>query len=1120
MFRPSSSWFAVVWCVVQICAAEHAGAQSSGDDWTNLPPPAGRSIGFAEDIYPLLRERCFTCHQGSNPDSGVRLDHHAKLLGETDGLPLIVPGNSAHSRLIQLVSRRATDTRMPPPDAGPPLSDQQIGLLRAWIDQGASWDEKLLPDPNLALAAKHWSFRPIVRPPVPDVRGMLRDHNSPLVDDSENVHPIDAFIGAVQSEHNLTAAESAPKRTLIRRLYQVLHAMPPSPDQVRQFTADTSSVAWQLLVDRVLHSEHYGERMARHWLDSARWAESEGFAQNNDRPFAWRYRDYVIHSFNEDKPYSEFLRQQIAGDELEPYADENLIATGYLAAARISADDLHFYRVENDMYTDIVNALSTSVLGLTVGCAQCHDHKFDPISQRDFYRLQAFFKQGLPGNVVLADAVQPDELEQTAAELLAFDLQVRRRVLSVGFDEQSPSLRNLLYTSEADRSPAEERTCRPAQIKLNIRVAGCNGFRIRNEEKTKLEALRKQLQGLETQASQAWAFYSPVTSPHDLSTLPMKGNFPLLHDRQRLAGGRSYLLAGGRVFEPVAVVTPGWPTAFGPTISPRLESRPRTALSEWLTSRSNPLTARVWVNRIWQIHFGKGLVETPGNFGVKGGRPSHPQLLDWLASELMDHDWSTKHVHRLIVTSRVWRQSSKTPGHPSDPQNRHLSRWPRRRLEAEAIRDSMLAASGELDRTVGGVGVPTAEEAISVRRGLYLFQKRDAPPEIQQLFDGPTAMSEACVERQISTSPLQSLYLLNNDFSRDRSRALANRITADSPADIDRQIQLGFRLALGRQPDEIERKASRNFFVRHHDRSTSRQATGSTKADQTAKQQVPAAHPGLWLRADAGVLSGSGQLAKGAENVGSWIDQTVGDNSFADRLMQATRHRQPRFVDGPSERINGLPVVRFSGGPFGQADHFISGPDKPELTVTDGYTLFAVVRFNGKGQRNEVVFIKARNGGNDIAVLALIRMASSGQISVGQNIDGAWADRVQSSQAVPDGIPVMIVARWNGSRLELNVQNHEGVFSADAVSLIGQTDPGAGGEVGVGGYVDAFSHDGERLNGDIGEILFYGAALSDSDMAGTVEYLKQRWLGEPPPMSPVELFSQTLLNVNEFLYIE
>lgn len=794
-----------------------------------------RSVDFATDVFPLLRDRCFDCHQGANPDSGVRLDHQAKVLGETDGIPVVVPGDSAGSLLIQRIATTDPQKQMPPPDAGPPLNDEQIGLLRAWIDQGAGWDAELLPDPNLTLAAQHWSFLPVRRPAVPQISAAVRERNRQLFSAAGNFHPIDAFIGAEQCEQNLCAAETAPARTLIRRLYLVLHGVPPSPRQTAQFISDTSPGAWQSLVDQVLTSPHYGERIARHWLDSARWAESEGFAQNNERRFAWRYRDYVIDSFNTDKPYTEFLRQQIAGDELEPYCDENLIATGYLAAARISADDLHFYRVENDMYTDIVNTLSASVLGLTVGCAQCHDHKFDPVSQRDFYRLQAFFSQGLPGNVILADAPHPAELDDVAAELLAVDLQVRHRVLSDGFDEQSAPLRKLLHTCESARTPAEERLYRPARIRLNIRVAGCNSFRIHDEEKTKLDELQKQLQGLVGSAEQTWAFYSPVTSPHKLSTLPMAGNFPLMHDKQRLTHRRSYLLARGQIFEPVAVVTPGWPSAFGPTRSTHLETRPRTVLADWLTSRQNPLTARVWVNRIWQMHFGRGLVDTPGNFGIRGSRPSHPQLLDWLAAEFMDHNWSTKHIHRLIVSSQMWKQSSSAAAQAVDPENRLLWRWPARRLEAEAIRDSMLAVSGEIDRTVGGVSVPADEESTSARRGLYLFQKRDAPPALQQLFDGPAAMSSACVVRQVSTTALQSLYLLNNDFAEARSRALASRIVSRAGANTGRQVTAGFEVVLGRPPDQQERSAAEAFLNRHGGSSEHADNDGvTTSAGMTA----------------------------------------------------------------------------------------------------------------------------------------------------------------------------------------------------------------------------------------------------------------------------------------------
>ncbi|MCH2127209.1 MAG: DUF1553 domain-containing protein [Pirellulaceae bacterium] len=1097
-----------------------------------IPPAVKRTVDFAREVYPLLRDRCFDCHQGANPAAGIRLDYHAKMLGTSDGIPLVVVGQSEQSHLIRVTAGAIPDKSMPPADAGPALTAAEIGLLRAWIDQGAQWDAELLPDPNLIIARQHWAFQSVVRPAIPEITADFHKLNPHLAQANGEVHPLDALVGEQQNRLNLAATEPATKRTLIRRLYLVLHGLPPTPEQVDLFLNDAAPGAWQQVVERVLQSTHYGERIARHWLDSARWAESEGFAQNNDRPFAWRYRDYVINSFNQDKPYSEFLRQQIAGDELEPYRDENLIATGFLAAARISSDDLHFYRVENDMYTDIVSTISSSVLGLTIGCSQCHDHKFDPISQRDFYRLQAFFTQGLAGNVVLAAAPHPEAIDRVAQELLQYDLQVRRRVLGEGFDKESPAQKRLFSMAESERTLAEERSFRPARIKLNIHIAGCNGFRIHDDEKKKLEELRNELKPLVDQAEQTWGFYSPVTSPHTLTTLPMAGNFPFLHDKETLTNRRSYLLARGQIFEPVAVVKPGWPAVFGPTLSPHLESRPRTALADWLTSPQNPLTARVWVNRLWQMHFGRGLVETPGNFGVRGAQPTHPKLLDWLAAELMDHGWSTKHIHRLIVTSQIWQQSSSVPFTEAQPQKKsapdkslelhsptELVGWPRRRLEAEAIRDSMLVASGTLENTIGGAAVPISEEASSSRRGLYLFQKRDAPPAMQSLFDGPTAMSESCVTRQVSTSALQALYLLNNDFSRQRSRLLADRIVKLAGDNVTQQIEVAFKLTLGRPPEQIEAKAIRAFLQQQQPRTSAKVSEAETPPSP-ASSQIPTESLSLWLRADAGVSAAEGVAAQDQDAITCWLDQAVGGNHFVDQLLQTTGHRQPRFVNNLAQNLNGLPMIRFAGGPFGQADQFLETADQQELHLTDGYTLFAVVRFNGKGQRNEVIFFKARNGGNDLGQVGLIRTAADGKITVGQNINGQWGDRIKSAKPVPDGAPVVIVAHWNGQQLELEVLDAEGRFSIDTTELAGSIDPGQGGKASVGGYIDGFSDDGERLNGDLGEILLYRTALSAEEKTLTREYLTKRWLAGPKEPTPLELVSQALMNLNEFLYIE
>ncbi len=370
-------------------------------------------VDFKRDVYPLLASRCFECHSGLDCDSGYRLDVHRELLGYSTGEVLAEPGRSRDSRLIKVVAAEQQEDRMPP-DGEDPLTDQQVAMLSAWIDQGMKWDDQLLPPPR--RESDHWAFQSIVAPDVPQV------DNTRWVST-----PVDAFITRAHTKAGLTHAPEASRRTLVRRLYLDLIGLPPTPEQVDEFLRDRSPTAYESLVEELLGSPHYGERWGRYWLDLARWAESQGYQHDFVRPYAWRYRDYVINSFNIDKPYDRFLKEQLAGDELQPYSDENLIATGFLGAARISGNQEDDGIQRNDVLVDIVNATGSVMLGLTLECAQCHNHKFDPISQRDYYRLQAFFVNGQLGNLSLRESrrVEPDGLGALDSPTAAYDFYTK-----------------------------------------------------------------------------------------------------------------------------------------------------------------------------------------------------------------------------------------------------------------------------------------------------------------------------------------------------------------------------------------------------------------------------------------------------------------------------------------------------------------------------------------------------------------------------------------------------------------------------------------------------------------------------------------------------------------------
>jgi hypothetical protein len=796
--------------ISMMLAAGMAGAVDI--DPQKLPPAAARPVDFRQDVYPLLSERCFKCHQGQNPRSGQRLDQRAELLGETNGKPMVQVAQSAKSRLIHLVSGQLDGETMPP--GNKPLTAEQVGLLRAWIDQGLKWDDALLPPSS--TTASHWAFRPVKRPEVPRVK------NAPWVRT-----PIDAFIAAQQEAAGVSPAAEASPRTLLRRLALDLIGLPPTPDDVDAFVRagrdranrDAVVAEW---VERLLNSPHHGERWARHWLDLARYADSEGYESDHLRPYAWRYRDWVVQSFNRDRPYNQFLREQLAGDELQPYTDENLIATGFLASARLSSNEEDKARQRNDVLTDIVNATASSLLGLTLNCAQCHNHKFDPFTARDYYRFMGFFVKGQPANLVLQDrdlwaayeAARPAEYEPARKLQQALLEGARQRLIADARRSLTPEMQQALDTPAEKRTPEQERLAREADLKFQFtpnrieKAISDDDRKLYDELKKKIEALEKKM----PDRPQTFGFYSPA-SPTKVETLPMKGFYPLPYVPEELIRAKPHLLVAGDVQRPGPEVDVGWPAVFGPTPAGTIEKSPRRALADWITSPANPLTARVWVNRLWHYHFGRGLVQTVSDFGTKGSPPTHPALLDWLAAELVESGWSTKHIHRLIVNSNTYRQSASVGAEQRklDPDNKLWTRWQPRRLESEALRDALLAVAGELERKLGGA--PEAQEK-SIRRSLYVQQRRNTRPMFQAMFDGPQG-TESCACRHVTTVPLQPLYLLNNEYVLARAKAFAQRVQAKAGSDPRRQVEVCFELTLGRPPDEKEQELARGYLKAH-----------------------------------------------------------------------------------------------------------------------------------------------------------------------------------------------------------------------------------------------------------------------------------------------------------------
>jgi hypothetical protein len=485
----------------------------------------------------------------------------------------------------------------------------------------------------------------------------------------------------------------------------------------------------------------------------------------------------------------------------------------------------------NDVYVDIVNATGGAFLGLTVQCAQCHDHKFDPITHRDYYRLQGFFLSGMPYNFALRepagwkkyDESKPPEYDDARRLRDKLLDAARARLDEKAWQNLAPDHAAALKTPNDRRTPEQHGLAVEAILKFQYTQAQIENA-VATDDKPLYVELKKKLAAVEAKLPdppQTFGFHSPVSSPHGIDALPLKGFYPPKFDGAELARAKPFVLLAGDPKRRGEALTVGWPAALGATPQAVAAKPTRTAMAKWLTDPTHPLTARVWVNRVWQWHFGRGIVDTPSDFGLRGARPTHPELLDWLASEFVSpthqgadaprSPWGTKHLHRLIVTSATYRQAAqaKPEGSKLDSDNAMLSRWKPRRLEAEAVRDSMLAVSGDLDRTIGGA--PDADESKSLRRGIYLLMKRQKPPMGLTLFDGPTAATESCPKRITTVTPLHALYILNHQKPASCAKSFADRVRKIAGDDHDRQVGTAFALALGRKPKPPERDAVTAF---------------------------------------------------------------------------------------------------------------------------------------------------------------------------------------------------------------------------------------------------------------------------------------------------------------------
>jgi len=728
------------------------------------PPP----VDFVRDIQPIFKASCLKCHGAEKPKGQFRLD--ARSLAMKGGVAgkAILPGKGAESPLVQMLLLADPDERMP--RKADPLPKEKIDLVRAWIDQGAVWPETASVDAKLQ---QHWAYVKPVRPPMPKVRDAARARN-----------PIDAFLLARLEKEGLSFSPEAPKETLVRRVFLDLTGLPPDVKEVDEFVADAGPDAYGKLVDRLLASPHYGERWARPWLDLARYADTNGFNFDSRRTM-WKYRDWVIEALNRDLPFTQFTIEQIAGDLLpEPTIDQK-VATGFHRNTMTNEEggtDPDEARWET--LIDRVNTTAAVWLGTTLNCCQCHNHKYDPFTQKEFYQFLAFFESS----------------EEPKIELLSPEQQAHRKDLRAKITHEEATLQ---------KSNLPEHVAKALKIAIEKRS---------NTQRNDVVVFCR---------SQAPADLKPLTAPllelyAELDKLDV-GSALVLRERPNQMPTTYFRIKGGYVNrgEKVAAAVPA-------SLPPIPEGKPvnRLGLAHWLVDENNPLTARVVVNRFWGEFFGRPIVESSEDFGTQSLPPTHPELLDWLATEFMARGWSMKAIHRTIVTSAAYRQSSTMTraAVERDPYNRLLARGPRFRMEAEMIRDAMLSASGLLSRKIGGPSVfPLQADTSGViainkvdtawatspgedryRRGLYTHWRRTAPFAAFAIFDAPSR--ECCiVRRQRTNTPLQALAAMNDPAFFDAARGLALRLLKEGPESPAGKLELGFRLCTSRKPkaDEV-----------------------------------------------------------------------------------------------------------------------------------------------------------------------------------------------------------------------------------------------------------------------------------------------------------------------------
>jgi len=833
-----------------------------------------RKLTYEQDIRPLLKAQCFQCH-GEEASIKGKLDLRLVRFMMKGGVSgeAIVPFDHEES----LVWQRVFDDEMPPIDKK--LTAEQKQLIATWIDQGA---ETARPEPETLAAGleptdeekSFWSFQPIRRVDPPKVAAADRVRT-----------PIDAFLLGKLESKGVGFSPDADRLTLIRRVAFTLTGLPPTPAEVETFLKDESANAYELMVERYLNAPQYGERWARHWLDVAGYADSDGYTVKDAvRPYAYKYRDYLIRSLNQDRPWDELIREQLAGDEMvkPPYGDlppadiDKLIATGFLRMGPDGTSDpsAEAKLAQNDTIVETIKIVSTSMLGLTIGCAQCHAHRYDPISHEDYFQFRALFepaynpaKWRTPNARLVSlwtqlDREKAGEVDREIQKINKDRASEVQKLMEATLEKELESAPKELHASlrKIFETPAKRRTAEQLKLLKSYPRVNITPGNVYLYDRKAFPALTKRFDDL---VAKARAKRPPEDFVHALTEIP--GEVPVTklfyrgdiqQPRQAIEPGEVAVLTAAAGKPKIPVDDPDVPT-----------TGRRLAYAKHLTSGKHPLVARVLVNRVWLNHFGQGIVNTPGDFGKLGEAPSHPDLLDWLADEFMSQGWSLKRLHRLILTSTAFRQSSQRDPKVEaiDPDNRLLGRMSIRRVEAESVRDAILSASGKLTPTLYGPPVPVAPDEggqiilgvdnrdgagrptgkrgqlgdAEWRRALYIQVRRTFPLDLLESFDAPL-MSPNCERRTSSTVAPQSLIMMNNDFVVDQSDVLADRLMREAGNDPADQVRLAWKLALARDPQPEQVSSALRFLKEQEADFTQQAADAKANPPASTKRKGPA----------------------------------------------------------------------------------------------------------------------------------------------------------------------------------------------------------------------------------------------------------------------------------------